>query len=209
MKSAPVHCAQEQWGFAVLMFSLCRIKFPPVPVISRLEMTKPLPAVTEPVSVSVAPGVVLLTTIDKLTQKHLIECDLYLKVIRLPKTGHPDAFYWHREHCPNRNKKKVVPNELRIKHHQVPVAPLTSQTTTSLSHLHVESPSQSPATSLFSKPTIHRPKLCQCPGLKFHGLQGQSGLHTHITSTRTTHSLGHQSDSIAKKILFIFELILV
>ncbi|KAF8907600.1 hypothetical protein CPB84DRAFT_1822391 [Gymnopilus junonius] len=149
-------------------------------------MTKAVPAVTEPVQIPVAPGVVLLATIDPLAHRHQIVCDLCDKTVRLTKTGHPDNFYRHRDKCTGKGDK--LPKGLQIKVHEVALAsstgptlsastkfskplsktPQVSQIITSFSHLQTDSPSQSPGPSLtsFSIPKIHRPKLHKCPGVE-------------------------------------------
>jgi hypothetical protein len=46
-------------------------------------MPKGLPTVTEPVSIPVPGGEVLVTTIDPLTKKHHVVCDICKKGVRL------------------------------------------------------------------------------------------------------------------------------
>ncbi|PPR04251.1 hypothetical protein CVT26_004196 [Gymnopilus dilepis] len=170
--------------------------------------TKALPPVTEPVSITVAPGIVVTTTINALTGQHIIECDLCTRKIRLPKTGHPDNFYRHRNHCPLRNKDATAPKELQIKQYQVPInqsastsglstseyvrqpsqTPQISQIISSLSHLHTESRPQSPTFPLLSVPMIRRPKLRLCPGIDVEWSAGS------IWATYAYHQ--HEGDSL-------------
>jgi hypothetical protein len=62
-------------------------------------MPKGLPTCTEPVSIVVAEGTVLVITIDPLTKRHLVECDICKKGIRLTKSAHPHRILEHWKYC--------------------------------------------------------------------------------------------------------------
>ena len=63
------------------------------------KMPKGLPIATEPVSITVPGGGVLVTTIDPLTGKHHVECDVCKKRIKLTKSAHPHGLLEHQKHC--------------------------------------------------------------------------------------------------------------
>ena len=69
-------------------------------------MTKAAPTLTEPTTIAVAQGVVLETTIDPVTKRHLLTCDICKKTIRLTKSANPNAFFEHRKFCAIRERKK-------------------------------------------------------------------------------------------------------
>ena len=50
----------------------------------------------QPATVTVAEGVVLETTIDPLTKRHLLTCDICKRIIQLTKSANPNEFFEHR-----------------------------------------------------------------------------------------------------------------
>jgi hypothetical protein len=60
-------------------------------------MIKAAPALTEPTTIRVAPGVVLETTIDLPTKRHLLSYDICKKTIRVTKSANPNSFFEHRK----------------------------------------------------------------------------------------------------------------
>ena len=75
-------------------------------------MPKGLPAATEPVSIVVAEGIVLKTTIDPLTKIHQVICDVCNKKIRLTKSAHPHGLFEHRKFCIISKNKRTSPLHL-------------------------------------------------------------------------------------------------
>lgn len=87
-------CRQSRWIIIKTSFFL-----PP------LSMPKGAPVITVPTSIQVAQGVVLWTTIDPLSKKHYVVCDICKKLIKLTKSAHPHAIFEHRKFCVIREGK--------------------------------------------------------------------------------------------------------
>ena len=69
-------------------------------------MTQTLPSVTEPTKITLPGGVILQTTIDPQTQRHLVECDICGTTVKLTTTAHPHGISEHRRHCIRREEGK-------------------------------------------------------------------------------------------------------
>ena len=150
-------------------------------------MPKARPAVTEPISIVVAEGVVLKTTIDPLTKRHQVQCDICKKKIRLTSSAHPHWLFEHRKYCIIREGKRQSENQapstiFRVSNPHVagplrmesgPISRVNSLSgiITSFSEMQTASPIPSPSinsTSFshhFQRPIIRKPKPVRtCPG---------------------------------------------
>ena len=149
-------------------------------------MPKGLPAATEPVSIVVAEGIVLKTTIDPLTKKHQVICDVCNKKVRLTKSAHPHGLFEHRKFCIIRERKQKSENQPSSSIFRVsnPVQPHVgsgsgriprlhslSGIIASFSEMQTECPIPSPTINSapfsghFQVPIIRRPRPARnCPG---------------------------------------------
>ena len=156
-------------------------------------MPKGLPAATEPVSIVVAEGIVLKTTIDPLTKKHQVQCDICNKKVRLTKSAHPHWLFEHRKYCIIRERKRQSENPppastiFRVSNpvqphvraavsigreiERIPRAHSLSGIITSFSEMHTASPIPSPTINStpfsdhFQVPIIRKPRPERsCPG---------------------------------------------
>lgn len=153
-------------------------------------MPKAHPAVTEPVSILIAEGIVLKTTIDPLTKKHQVQCDICQKKVRLTKSAHPHGLFEHRKFCIIREGKQQSENQapssiFRLSDLNLPTQPHVARRESgqtsrvqsisgiiaSFSEMQTTSPIPSPTinstpfSSHFQLPIIRKPRPTRtCPG---------------------------------------------
>jgi hypothetical protein len=175
-------------------------------------MTKAAPTLTEPTTIAVAQGVVLKTTIDPHTKRHLLVCDICKKTIRLTKSANPNAFFEHRKFCAIREAKKSADYDIP----DTPTSTSRSSNTlqsqyslsglaTSFSHLQTASPMPSPIArntqvDFFSIPTVHKSRWVKiCPGIGVSWLPGSVWetypYHQHATRAVGWTPIGFDSEA--------------